>query len=196
MSFDWLDIRFQICNVIVYTLWGKKVQVIFATEIKHDCISIWHLLCKIHKFDWSIMERARKGNSLISFTIWILQRYSVLHLWVCTITKFLLKPDLFWHWWCWTNLLRTSIDSVQLNKYETDPYFFQNFKSNTTVCLIIHAFCKVYEHEIVLIWKTGRTISGSKLVQNLWIIKQTVILLWKFQRKYRSISHSFSCNNI
>ena len=34
---------------------------------------------------------------------------------------------------------------LQLNEYETDPYFFQNFQSDTTVCLIIHMFCKCYE---------------------------------------------------
>ena len=71
---------------------------------------------------------------------------------------------------------------VQLNKYETDPYFLQNFQSNTTVCLIIYTFCKVCEREIVfvLICRTGRTISGSQLLQNMGIIKQTVVLLWKF----------------
>ena len=71
---------------------------------------------------------------------------------------------------------------VQLNEYETDPYFLQNFQSNTRVCLIIHAFCKVYKREIVfvLICRTGRTISGSQLLQNTEIIKQTVVLLWKF----------------
>ena len=29
-----------------------------------------------------------------------------------------------------------SADDVQLNKYKTDPYFLQNFQSDTTVCLI------------------------------------------------------------
>jgi hypothetical protein len=48
--------------------------------------------------------------------------------------------------------------------------------------LINHNFCKVYEREIVfvLICRTGRTISGSQLLQNSGIIKQTVVLLWKF----------------
>ena len=71
---------------------------------------------------------------------------------------------------------------VQLNKNETNPYFLQNFQSVTTVCLIIHVFCKAYEPEIVfvLICRTGRTISGSQLLQNTEIIKQTVVLLWKF----------------
>ena len=39
---------------------------------------------------------------------------------------------------------------VKLIQYETDLYFFQNFQSNTTVCLIIHAFFKVF----VLICRT------------------------------------------
>ena len=30
---------------------------------------------------------------------------------------------------------------IQLNKYETEPYFLQFFQSNATVCLIIHVFC-------------------------------------------------------
>ena len=74
------------------------------------------------------------------------------------------------------------ISDLQLNSYETDPYFLQNFQSNTTVCLIIHAFCKIYEREIdfVFICRTARTISGSQLLQNKGIIKQSVVLLWKF----------------
>ena len=36
---------------------------------------------------------------------------------------------------------------VQLNEYETDRYFLQNFQCMT---LLIHAFCKICEHEIVL----------------------------------------------
>jgi hypothetical protein len=40
---------------------------------------------------------------------------------------------------------------VELNEFETDPYFLQFFHSNTTVCLIIHMFCKSYEPEIVFV---------------------------------------------
>ena len=40
---------------------------------------------------------------------------------------------------------------VQLNKYETDQYFLQLFQSTTTVCLIIHVFCKSCEPEIVFV---------------------------------------------
>jgi hypothetical protein len=40
---------------------------------------------------------------------------------------------------------------VQLNESETDPYFLQFFQSNTTVCLIIHVFCKSCEFEIVFV---------------------------------------------
>jgi hypothetical protein len=46
------------------------------------------------------------------------------------------------------------IHLVQLNKYETDPYFHQIFQSNTSVCLIISVFCKscepICEPEIIL----------------------------------------------
>ena len=34
---------------------------------------------------------------------------------------------------------------MQLNKYETDPYFLQIFQSNLSVCLIISVFCKSCE---------------------------------------------------
>ena len=43
--------------------------------------------------------------------------------------------------------MRTNI--VQLNEYETDPYFFQFFRNNTRVCCIIYMFCKSCEPEIV-----------------------------------------------
>ena len=39
--------------------------------------------------------------------------------------------------------------SLQLNRYETAPYFLQFSKSITTVSLIIHVFCKSCELEIV-----------------------------------------------
>ena len=37
-----------------------------------------------------------------------------------------------------------------------------------------------------------KTISCSQLLQNRWIIKQTVVLLWKSWRKYGSVSYLFS----
>ena len=47
-----------------------------------------------------------------------------------------------------------SNQSVQLNRYEADPYFFQIFQSNTSVCLIISMFCEsckpICKPEIVL----------------------------------------------
>ena len=39
---------------------------------------------------------------------------------------------------------------VQLNEYETKPYFLQIFQTNTTVCLIIHVLCKSCGPEIAL----------------------------------------------
>ena len=43
---------------------------------------------------------------------------------------------------------------IQLNEYKTDPYFLQNFQSNTTACLIMYVFGKICveerEPEIVL----------------------------------------------
>ena len=60
---------------------------------------------------------------------------------------------------------------VQLNEYETDPYFLQNFQCTT---MLIHTFCKIFEHEIVfvLIFRTGRTISDSQFVQNTKYVNQ------------------------
>ena len=54
-----------------------------------------------------------------------------------------------------------------------------------------------------LAWKSAakifRTISGSQigsqLLQNMEIIKQTDVLLWKIWRKFGSVSYLFSCNN-
>ena len=85
---------------------------------------------------------------------------------------------------------------IQLNEYETDPCFLQNFQSNTTICLIIHVFCKSCEPDIVLavLQIKTKTISRSQTLQKVWIIKQTVVLLWRFLRKYGSVSYLFSCN--
>ena len=47
--------------------------------------------------------------------------------------------------------LSMSKNSVQLNEYETDPYFCQFSHRNTTVCLIIHTFCKSCELDIDLL---------------------------------------------
>ena len=41
---------------------------------------------------------------------------------------------------------------IQLNKYETDPYFLQIFQRNTTVCLIIYLFCKSCEPELEIVF--------------------------------------------
>ena len=40
------------------------------------------------------------------------------------------------------------IHKVQLNKWQTDPYFFQNFQCNT---MLIHAFCKTSDQKIVFV---------------------------------------------
>ena len=51
--------------------------------------------------------------------------------------------------WCTKHVKQK--DWIQLNKYGTDQYFLQLFQSNTTVCLIIHVFCKSCDHEIVFV---------------------------------------------
>ena len=49
-----------------------------------------------------------------------------------------------------TQQLRQS-QKVLLNENKTDSDFLQYIKSNTTVCLIIHMFCKSCEPEIVFV---------------------------------------------
>ena len=55
---------------------------------------------------------------------------------------------------------------VQLNEYETDPYFLQIFQSSMSVCLIICAFFKswepICEPEIVLKTQT-RQLGASNV---------------------------------
>ena len=68
---------------------------------------------------------------------------------------------------------------------------------NATVCLIIHVFCKSCELEIVqaVLQIKTKSISLSQTLQNTWIIKQIVVLFWKFWRKYESVSYLFCCDN-
>ena len=71
---------------------------------------------------------------------------------------------------------------LQLNEYETSPYLFQFFQSNTTVCLTIYEFYKIFERkfepEIVLFWiLQKKTISLSHSVNFVTFLK-----LWKFQK--------------
>jgi hypothetical protein len=86
---------------------------------------------------------------------------------------------------------------VQLNKYETDPYFLQIFQSDTTVCLIIFVFCKscepicepeitpvLYHHEnqnknnfTFSIQFTNLTKCGNKHCRALEILKKIWICL-------------------
>ena len=44
-------------------------------------------------------------------------------------------------------VFKTKAFWIQLNEYETDQYFLQNFQCTT---MLIHMFCKICEHEIVL----------------------------------------------
>ena len=64
----------------------------------------------------------------------------------------------------WNLILGTS--TLQLNQYETDPYFLQFFQSNTTVYLIIYVFCKICvqecEPEIVLKKSKQKTDQENK----------------------------------
>ena len=103
------------------------------------------------------------------------------------------------YWWTDHSILPIQLPSlIQLNKFETNQYFLQNFQ-----CTTIHVFCKICEPEIGFVYFLRvnfcfdffRTISSSQLLQNMWIIKQTGILLWKNWRKYGSVSYSFSCTN-
>ena len=94
-------------------------------------------------------------------------------------------------WLTKLNVTLIQNDLLQLNKYKTDPYFLQDFQSNTMVCLIIHAFCKVYKCEIVfiLICRTGRTILGSQLVHDI------LLAVIKFQRRQLHKVHIWPHND-
>ena len=63
--------------------------------------------------------------------------------------------------------------------------------------MLIHRFCKICELDFFVLilstGRTGRTLSGSQLIQNTWIIKQTLVFLWKYWRKYGPVRYSFSC---
>ena len=89
---------------------------------------------------------------------------------------------------------KINICHIQINDYETDLYFHQNFQSNTTVCFIIQVFWKSCKLEIVLavLQIKTKTISCSQALQNAWVIKKTVVLLWKIWRKYGHVSYLFS----
>ena len=52
---------------------------------------------------------------------------------------------------CFCIKMHLKYSAIQPNKYETEPYFLQLFQINTTVCLIIHLFCKSCEPEIVFV---------------------------------------------
>ena len=62
---------------------------------------------------------------------------------------------------------------IQLNKYETDPYFLQIFQSSTSVCLIISAFCKSSQQTHLWTWncsKNPNTAMGCQQCLPLSII--------------------------
>ena len=48
-------------------------------------------------------------------------------------------------------IISKKIFFIQLNEYETHPYFLQFFQSNMPVCLIIHMFCKSCKPEIFFV---------------------------------------------
>ena len=81
------------------------------------------------------------------------------------------------------------IVDVQLILNECDRYFLQNFQCIT---ILISAFCKIWEHKIVFVYFLG-SFSGSQLLQNMKIMQQTLVLLWKKGKKYVSVSYSFRC---
>ena len=57
---------------------------------------------------------------------------------------------------CQRKMRFSVMNFIQLNKYETDPYFPQIFQSNTSVCLIISLFCKSCELKLHLCYITLR----------------------------------------
>ena len=53
--------------------------------------------------------------------------------------------------------------------------------------------CSCFDFQNIFRFETPtKTILSWKTLKNTWIIKQTVIFLWKDWRKYESVSYSFS----
>ena len=83
--------------------------------------------------------------------------------------------------------------------YEIEPYFLQFFQSNTTVCLIIHVFCKSCEPEIVLKIKTvikikTKTIHKSYKTRKSTLLSRVPLSIGNFEENTNlSRSHSFCC---
>ena len=63
--------------------------------------------------------------------------------------------------------------------------WFARFVRSVTIKLFFVLICST--------GRTGRTISGSLLLQNTRIFRQTCVLLWKYWRKYGSVLYLFSC---
>ena len=99
---------------------------------------------------------------------------------------------------------------VQLNEYETDPYFLQIFQSNTTVCLIIMCFVRVAN--MIANLKLSKRKSKQKMTQEtkqkqFYIHnhvrnsykagKPTLFCIGNSEEnsKYRSVSHFFIYTN-
>ena len=100
--------------------------------------------------------------------------------------------------------------AVQLNKFETGPYFLQDFQCRT---MFISTYCKIcelnteLESEPEIVQKklqltfrltplksAEKTLSHSVLSSEiLQYVEINIVMHWKFCRKYRPVSHLFSC---
>ena len=86
---------------------------------------------------------------------------------------------------------------IQLNEYETAPYFIQLSQNLTLDCLLISVFLPVFawcDHKIVLFWSAEQFYDDviQKLVKTK-INKQSDVMFWLNWIKYGAVSYSLSC---
>ena len=102
--------------------------------------------------------------------------------------------EIKWKWWDNVMLyLRLQVSNIFLKVYNARKCWFTHFVRFVNVKLFLFWIKYWVRHWGVQFWLLFRAISGSQLLQSTWIIKQTIILLWKICRKYGFVSYSFSC---
>ena len=89
--------------------------------------------------------------------------------------------------------------TIQLNEYETAPYFIQFSQNLTCDCLFISVFCPKFtwaEPKIGLNIRTEQFQAQVNLGQNTEINKKSHVKFWLNWIKYGAVSYSLSCTEI
>ena len=90
---------------------------------------------------------------------------------------------------------------VQLNKYETAPYFLQLSQNMTSDCFFTFVFSpQIYlsctKNCFILMFRTIFWATQVNSRENTWVNKQSLVMFRLNWRKYGSVSHSLSCSNV